>query len=56
MLGTFNETSIASYIKSQIEEQEKKLQHQQLDEISKAKIEGRIEAYHEFLERFDLKW
>ncbi|WP_162595979.1 hypothetical protein [Bacillus sp. CGMCC 1.16541] len=56
MLGTFNETSIASYIKSQIEEQQTYLKNNELTDVEKANIEGRIEAYHEFLERFDLTY
>ncbi|WP_226670097.1 hypothetical protein [Metabacillus litoralis] len=54
MLETFNETAIASYLKTTIKENCQKLDEENVDEITKAKIQGKIEGYNEFLERFKL--
>ncbi|WP_273126423.1 hypothetical protein ACNRWW_04185 [Metabacillus sp. HB246100] len=52
MLETFNETSIASYLRTMIKENCQRLNEENVDEKLTAKIEGKIEAYNEFLERF----
>ncbi|TXC89743.1 hypothetical protein FS935_15365 [Metabacillus litoralis] len=54
MLETFNETAIASYVKTMIKENCQKLDEENLDEITIAKIEGKIEGYNEFLDQFKL--
>ncbi|MCM3597107.1 hypothetical protein M4D55_15140 [Metabacillus idriensis] len=50
-MNTFNESAIASYVKTRAEENCKLLQNN-MNELEKGKILGRMEAYNEFLERF----
>lgn len=50
-MNTFNESAIASYVKSRAEENCKLLQ-ENMEELERGKILGRMEAYNEFLERF----
>ncbi|KEZ50927.1 hypothetical protein AZ46_0209890 [Metabacillus indicus LMG 22858] len=50
-MNTFNESAIASYVKTRAEENCKLLQ-ENMEELERGKILGRMEAYNEFLERF----
>lgn len=51
-MNTFNESAIASYVKTRAEENCKLLKDDEMNELEKGKILGRMEAYNEFLERF----
>lgn len=51
-MNTFNESAIASYVKTRAEENCKLLMDDEMNELEKGKILGRMEAYNEFLERF----
>ncbi|MTH53954.1 hypothetical protein GKZ89_11105 [Bacillus mangrovi] len=54
MVNTFNESAIATYLKTSGEEWCEKLGAGDLDEVGRAKIEGRIDAIRGMLERFEL--
>jgi hypothetical protein len=51
-MNTFNESAIASYVKTRAEENCKLMVNDEMNELEKGKILGRMEAYNEFLERF----
>jgi hypothetical protein len=51
-MNTFNESAIGSYVKTRAEENCKLMVNDEMNELEKGKILGRMEAYNEFLERF----
>ncbi|MBS2970480.1 hypothetical protein J9317_17175 [Metabacillus sp. KIGAM252] len=54
MVNTFNESAIATYLKTTGEELCEQLGTQDLDETGRARLEGKVEAYRQMMERFEL--
>ncbi|AZB44358.1 hypothetical protein CEF21_19825 [Bacillus sp. FJAT-42376] len=54
MVNTFNESAIATYLKTTGEELCGQLGAQDLSENERARLEGKIEAYKQMMERFEL--
>ncbi|WP_338778325.1 hypothetical protein [Metabacillus sp. FJAT-52054] len=54
MVNTFNESAIATYLKTTGEELCEKLGAQDLGETERARLEGQVEAYRQMMERFEL--
>ncbi|RLQ93204.1 hypothetical protein [Falsibacillus albus] len=51
---TFSETYVASYLKTKMNDYEKKMEKEDLSEDDKMLIKGKMEAYQEFLDHFEL--
>ncbi|MRX71523.1 hypothetical protein GJU40_04955 [Bacillus lacus] len=55
MLSNFGETNVASYLKTMAREHCEQLKSQgDLDDMKRARIEGKILAYNEMLTRFEM--
>ncbi|RDI39897.1 hypothetical protein [Falsibacillus pallidus] len=51
---TFSETYVASYLKTKMKEFEDKVKEDGLSSEERIKIDGKMEAYQEFLDHFEL--